>query len=267
MTFLRSWFVSGVMFIAVGAQAVPAFAQTPAIPAPASESKIATWINFGAQGGSGDLSQHLTPIIYDEAATIDVAQTYENGPLVELGGGYLFYDNFGGKFGAALSYSHTSGDGNAVIAAQIPDPLVSDPALFRAASAAANNLKHSEDALHFMLLYRRSATDKIDVTFGIGPTVFWVNQELIPTVTVTEPTRVPPFGTPSLTPVVVKGKDTAVGVNISGDVTYMVTKTFGAGVLLRYAKSTANISVEGATQSADVKAGGFQFAAGVRARF
>jgi hypothetical protein len=37
MTFLRSWFVSGVVLAAIGAQASPALAQA-AIPAPGSES-------------------------------------------------------------------------------------------------------------------------------------------------------------------------------------------------------------------------------------
>jgi hypothetical protein len=224
------------------------------------------WLNFGAQAGSGDLSQHLTPTIYDEPATIDVAQTYESGPLVDVGGGYLFYEKFGGKIGVGLSYSHTSGDGNATIAAEIPDPLVADPALFRGAAAAANGLKHSEDQVHIFAMYRYTVSPKIDVTFGLGPTFFSVKQELVTTVNVTEPTRVPPFGTPILEPVVVKGSDSAVGVNISGDLTYMVTETFGAGVLLRYAKSTAKITADG-SQSTDVRAGGFQFAVGVRARF
>lgn len=259
MTFLRSWFVSGVVLAALGTQAAPAFAQTPAIPPPGPESKISAWLNFGAQAGSGDLSQHLTPTIYDEPATIDVAQTYESGPLVDIGGGYLFH----GNFGAGLSYSHTSGDGNATIAAQIPNPLFADQ--FRAGAANANGLKHTEDQVHIFAMYRLAINPKMDVTFGLGPTFFWVNQELVSTVNVTEPTRVPPFGSPTLDAVVIKGKDTAVGVNISGDFTYMISNRFGAGVLLRYAKSTANID-DGGT-STEVRAGGFQFGVGARMRF
>jgi hypothetical protein len=259
MNFLRSWFVSGVVLTALGTQAAPAFAQTPAIPPPGPESKISAWLNFGAQAGSGDLSQHLTPTIYDEPATIDVAQTYESGPLVDVGGGYLFH----GNFGAGLSYSHTSGDGNATIAAQIPNPLFADQ--FRAAAANANGLKHTEDQVHIFAMYRLAINPKMDVTFGLGPTFFWVNQELVSTVNVTEPTRVPPFGSPTIDAVVIKGKDTAVGVNISGDFTYMISNRFGAGVLLRYAKSTANID-DGGT-STEVRAGGFQFGIGARMRF
>ena len=38
MTFLRSWFVSGVVLAALGTQTAPAFAQTPAIPLPGPET-------------------------------------------------------------------------------------------------------------------------------------------------------------------------------------------------------------------------------------
>jgi hypothetical protein len=45
----------------------------------------------------------------------------------------------------------------------------------------------------------------------------------------------------------------------------MISNRFGAGVLLRYAKSTANID-DGGT-STEVRAGGFQFGVGARMRF
>ena len=45
----------------------------------------------------------------------------------------------------------------------------------------------------------------------------------------------------------------------------MISNRFGAGVLLRYAKSTANIDDNGTTT--EVRAGGFQFGVGARIRF
>ena len=76
MTSLRSWFVSGAV-LAMAAAASPAHAQ---------DSKFTASVNFGFQAGSGDISQSLQPIIYDEAAKVDGAQSYENGPLVDVGG-------------------------------------------------------------------------------------------------------------------------------------------------------------------------------------
>ncbi len=253
MTSLRSWFVSAAALAGSMALASQAHAQAP-------EGKLTVSVNFGAQSGSHTLTQTLTPTIYDEAATINIEQKYDTGAMEDFGANYLVF----GKIGFGVAYSHASGSGDAVVAAQIPDPLITDSP--RSATSGASGLGHTEDALHLSATYRFAASPKFDVTVGIGPTIFWVNQELVSTVNVTETTDKPPFGTPVLAPVVVKGKDTAVGVNVSADATYMVTKTFGAGVLLRYAASTAKIPVANGSPT-DIDAGGFQFAVGLRVRF
>ena len=226
-----------------------------AVPVSAQDGRITASINFGVQGGSDDFTQRLTPTIYDEAASLDIAQTSESGPLFDIGGSFLAFGNIG--FG--LSYSRTSGDGTAAIAAQIPDPLFFDR--LRAASTSADGLDHSEHAVHLQVLYRFAASPKLDVSVGIGPTFFSVNQELVETVEVTET-----GATPTITPRVVEASDSPVGVNFGADITYMVNETFGAGVLLRYATGSADFSApDGTTLSLD--AGGFQFGAGLRMRF
>lgn len=226
-----------------------------ATPAAAQESRFTASVNFGAQGGSGDFTQRLTPTIYDEPASISVGQTYESGPLFDIGGNYLVF----GNIGVGVSYSHTAGDGNAVLAGEIPDQIVFDRP--RSATATAEGLDHKEDAVHLTVTYRFAASPKLDITLGIGPTFFSVKQQLVDTVTVTETA-----GGPSMTPQVVEASDSPVGINVGADVTYMVTKTFGAGVLLRYAGGSADLSTpSGASLSLD--AGGFQFGAGVRVRF
>ncbi len=53
-----------------------------ASPASAQSGRITASINFGAQVSSGDFTQHITPIIYLEPASIDIAQDYENGAAV-----------------------------------------------------------------------------------------------------------------------------------------------------------------------------------------
>jgi hypothetical protein len=262
MISLRSWFVSAAVLVGLLAS-VPAHAQGAA----QTQSTGGGWfdaerfnlhVNFGAQAGSDDFTQRFTPTIYLETATIDVAQSFESGPLFDLGGSYMVYDDFW----VGVSYSHTSGDGDAAIVGQIPDPLVSD--LFRAASATASGLDHSEDAVHLSLLYRFAVSPKLDVTVGIGPTFFSVDQEL-PVVTTSDVSE--SASGPVITPRASKGSDSAVGINISADATYMVTDMIGAGVLLRFARSTAEISVEEAPESVDVRAGGFQIAGGIRVRF
>ena len=224
-----------------------------AVPASAQSGRVTASVNFGVQGGSGDFTQRLTPSIYDEAAEIDIAQNYENGPLFDIGADVLIF----GNLGAGLSYSRTSGDGVAAVAARIPDPVFFDRP--RGASASADGLDHSEGAVHLKVFYRFAATPKIDISVGVGPTFFSVKQELIDTVDVAEPT-------PTITPRVVEVSDSPVGVNFGADVTYLVTRTVGAGVLLRYATGSADLATPGGS-SVSLDAGGFQFAAGLRVRF
>ena len=226
-----------------------------ASPVAAQEGRFTASVNFGAQGGSGEFTQHLTPTIYDEPASISIAQTYESGPLFDIGGNFLVF----GNIGVGVSYSHTAGDGNALLAGQIPDQLEFGKP--RSATATAEGLDHSEDAVHLMVTYRFAASPKLDVTLGVGPTFFSVKQQLVDTVTITETA-----GGPVMAPQVVEASDSPVGINVGADVSYMVTKSFGAGVLLRYASGSADVSTpSGASVSLD--AGGFQFGAGVRIRF
>lgn len=240
-------FRSSIAYIAIAAGVLVA------VPASAQSGRVTASINFGVQGGSGDFTQRLTPSIYDETAQIDIAQTYENGPLFDIGADVLVF----GNLGAGLSYSRTSGDGVAAVAARIPDPLFFDRP--RGAAASADGLEHSEGAVHLKVFYRFAATPKIDISVGVGPTFFSVKQQLVDTVDVAEPT-------PTITPRVVEVSDSPVGVNFGADVTYLVTRTVGAGVLLRYATGSADF-VTPSGNSVSLDAGGFQFAAGLRMRF
>ena len=215
--------------------------------------RITASINFGVQGGSGDFTQRLTPTIYDEPATIDIAQDYESGPLFDIGADVLLF----GNMGVGLHYSRTSGDGGAAVAAQVPDQLFFDRP--RAATATAEGLEHTEDAVHLQFFYRFAASPKLDVSVGVGPTFFSVKQELIDNVSVTEPG-------PTIVPQVVESSDSPVGVNFGADVTYLVTDTIGAGVMLRYATGSADFATPGGA-AVSLDAGGFQFGAGLRVRF
>jgi opacity protein-like surface antigen len=240
-------FRSCVVYLAVAAGVLAAS------PASAQSGRVTASINFGAQGGSGDFTYRQTPTIYLEPASIDIAQNYESGPLFDVGGSMTLF----GNIGVGLSYSRTSGDGVASVAAQVPDTLYFDSP--RGASASVDGLEHTENAVHLQVFYRFAVSPKLDVSVGIGPTFFSVKQQLIESVEVTEPT-------PTITPTVVKASDSPVGINVGADATYMVTKSIGAGVLLRYAGGSGDFATaNGEPVSLDV--GGFQFAVGLRVRF
>jgi opacity protein-like surface antigen len=245
MTSLRVVRVLCLAALTAVLSAVPALAQTG--------GRLTAGISFGAQTRSGDFTQRLTPTIYEETATVDIAQNYESGGLFDIGGEALIF----GDLGVGIHFTRTAGDGTAAIAARIPDRLFFDR--LRAATGVADGLDHTENAVHVQVLYRFAATPKIDVTVGLGPTFFSVKQELINSVDVIEPT-------PSITPQVVEASDSPVGVNVGADITYMVTERVGAGVLLRYAAGSADLTTPGGG-AVSLDAGGFQFAAGVRVRF
>ena len=61
-------------------------------------------------------------------------------------------------------------------------------------------------------------------------------------------------------------KDSAWGFNIGADMTYAVTPTIGVAALMRYTRGTVEFNISD-TQTADVKAGGFQIGGGVRLKF
>lgn len=256
MTSSRSCFVYAAVLVAV------AFAR----PALAQDGKITVSVNFGAQGGSGDITQTLSPTIYLEPANIDIAQTYENGPLVDIGGSYMLFGKWSGKVGVGVSYNHTSGDGTASVSAQIPDPKVYNSP--RSAAFDVNSLNHVENAVHIDALYRFAATPKIDVTVGLGPTFFSMKQDFVTDVNVAETVSPPgPYLNPTVTPITSTVSKSAVGFNLSADATYMVTKMFGAGLLIRFTHANPSLDVPNTPQAIGVRAGGFQFGVGGRVRF
>ena len=246
MISLRSYFAPAAVVCAVVVASPSAFAQ---------DGRITASINFGAQVGSGDFTQRLTPVIYDEPAQIDISQDYGSGVMFDLGGSMLLF----GNIGASASYARSGGDGPAVLAGQIPHPRFFDQ--LRAASASADGLDHTENTIHLQVLYRFAASPKIDVTVGIGPSFFTVKQALVTSVDVSES-----GAGPVLTPRANEISDSAVGFNIGADVVYMVTNRYGAGLLLRYARTSAEFDVAG-SPSVEVDAGGFQFGVGARVRF
>lgn len=264
MTSLRSWFVPAAVLVAAFASSASAQTSTQASSQNTGmvSGKLTAFVNFGFQAGSGDLSQTLSPVIYDEPASIDIAQTFESGPLVDVGAEYMLF----GKWGVGLAYNHTSGDGDASISGAIPNPLYANQP--RAVALTAAGLTHSEDAVHLDLLYRFAATPKIDVTVGVGPTFFAMKQEFVTTFAVTETSPDPgPYVNPSVTPTVTGVKKSPVGFNIGADVTYMVTDKFGAGLLLRFAHANPTLDVPNTPSGVDVRAGGFQIGGGIRYRF
>ena len=227
-----------------------------AVASPASAQ--ATWTNqgfvnanVGVQVGSQDFTVATPFEIYGEAGSVSSTMDVSGGGLFDVSGGYKVWRNLA----VGLGYSFTRGSADAAVSASVPDPLLFDQP--RQVSGTAPDLDHQEQALYLTGTWMVPVTEKVDVGLAFGPTIFFVKQEVANGVDVTEPG-------PSLNRVNVGSIDeTAVGIHLGVDVTYLVTPRIGVGGLARY--SWGAIDVENASD--DLKAGGFQIGAGVRIRF
>ena len=211
-------------------------------------------VNFGFQAGSHDLTTTSNPQIYEEPAPITTSQKVKGGALFDIGAAYRVWGN---NVLAGVSFTHTSSNADATVNASIPDPVVSDSP--RAVQTTLNDANHSENALHFDVIWMMPVANKLDLGFFAGPTIFFVKQDTVTDLTqadVVEPV-------PTLNLSFNEVSKTTVGFNAGLDVQYLVAKKWGVGALARYSWGSADI--DGASDNLTV--GGFQIAGGLRYRF
>jgi hypothetical protein len=261
-----------VMFVAIALLATMASEARAQARAPQAfqpfDGKLLVIVNLGIQVGDNDLSNHTTFDLYDETAEVQTNQTINNGFFFEIGGAYRIRPDYG----AGVAWSILSNSGPGTISGTLPHPLLFEEP--RSFSASVDDLKHTEQALHFQVLYFYPFVEKVDFTFSGGPSVFFVSQGLIRGVMFTE---IPPnFTSVTIDSVdVVELSKSGWGFNIGADVNYALTDKFhvaghlfsiGVGGLLRYTHGAVTFDLaEG--QTAKVSTGGFQIAGGVRFRF
>jgi hypothetical protein len=237
---------------------ISVFAVAASVLVPTIAAAQMTWtdkayvtITGGGQAGSHSLTVQPAFTLYDEDSTLTSTQKAGGGPFIDIGGGYKVWQNLV----LALSYSHVGGDNDAAIAAQVPDPVLFDHP--RGVTTSLSGAKHSENAVHISAVWMVPVTDKIDVGVAAGPTIFMIRQDVPSGLTVTEPG-------PTVTNVTsAKAKKTTGGFHLGVDVTYLLTKQIGAGLLARY--TFGSINLPEATDSLTV--GGFQLGVGLRYRF
>jgi hypothetical protein len=207
-------------------------------------------INVLAQPQSRDVTVSSTFTLYDEAATVTGPRKIGGGAVFDLSGGYRVWRNLA----VGIGYSHFSDSSDVTVTARIPDPLVFDQPVQQ--DLNAGSLDHSENAVHFSAVWFWPVTDKIDVAISAGPSVFNVSDQGVTGVTVQPNTSIATGVTTD------KASETGIGVNAGVDVTYLVTRKIGAGLLLRYAGSSVDLPTVDS-----LSVGGFQIGAGLRYRF
>ena len=208
-------------------------------------------VSGGVQSGSHDLSSSGSFPLYDETATFSSSNKVMGGGLFDLGGAYRVW---GKNLLAGVSFSHLSSKTEGSITGSIPDPVFFDKP--RTVSKAFPDLKHSENQVHIDAIWMMPVANKLDIALFAGPTIFAVKQDIISSLTVTEPG-------PTVTSTVTSESKTSVGFNVGVDAQYMIAKKYGVGVLARYAGGS--VTLPGAPKKLNV--GGFQIGVGGRVRF
>jgi hypothetical protein len=216
--------------------------------------KVFLNVNFGAQAPSQSLSAETTPEIYGETAIVRSSQDVGGGAFFDISGGYKLWRNLT----VGVGYTRVASKEDLIVDAQIPDSLVFDSP--RAVTTTFADAQHTQQAINLTGTWMMPVTDKIDVGFQFGPTIFLVSQDLPLDLTqsnIQEPS-------PTIVNVNLSSKDkTTVGVHFGVDVTYLVTPRYGVGVLARYAWGSADLG----DSSESVTVGGFQIGGGLRVRF
>jgi hypothetical protein len=209
--------------------------------------------NVGVQVGSHTLNSTQTFSLYDENGNISSSQKVGVGAFFDVGFGYKVWHNV--TVGAV--YSRMANESDVSLTAGVPDPVVTDHP--RQVAASASGANHTESALHLNATYMIPVTDKIDVGIFGGPSIYFVKQDLVTGLTVTEPA--PTVSSTTFT----EDSDTTVGINFGVDVTYLLDKNkkWGVGGTARYSWASANLP----SASDNLTVGGFQIGGGFRYRF
>ena len=191
--------------------------------------------------------------------TLTTAQSMDSqAPFLDLGGGI----RIAGNFGFGFAYTRLNAAGAADVTAEVPSPIYYDQP--RTATATVDDLDHVEDGYHFQAVWMLPITDKVDIIFSGGPSVFNLKQGIVTSPQITE--GAPPYSTVNMTVSQATTTGSQVGFNIGADLTYRFANNVGIGALVRYAAATVSLEPEGGEPS-DVKVGGFQIGGGLRIRF
>jgi hypothetical protein len=234
---------AGVLAIGLCAASVPAQAQM------AWTDKGFLAVDVGGQFGAKTFDTSSTFPLYEEDATLQTTQKGKSSPVLDIRGAYKVWGN-NLLVGAGISFASFKSD--VAINASIPDPAEFDQ--LRQVSLTASDAKHSETQFHISATWMMPVTDKIDLGFSAGPTIFLLSKDVVSALSVTEPG-------PSADAVITDESETSVGFHLGLDVQYMLNKRYGVGGLARYTWGSATVS------SGDVTTGGFQIGGGLRVRF
>ena len=238
--------------------AVPAAAQAPD-PGPGPLRHGFAHVNFGVQAQNQDFSERGVFPAYGEEGSFEAAHSIDGGQFFDIGGGVRVWENLS----LGLTYARRAKQTDTVdLTAGVPHLVFTDA--LRPAVGEAAGLQHHEQAVHLQAHWRIPVTEEFDVALFAGPSFFNVERDTITAIEFTEAGG--DFSSVNLTGAsVTRRRESATGVNVGLDASYMFTRYAGGGLLLRFSRASVDLPVTNGTVKIDT--GGFDVAAGVRLRF
>jgi hypothetical protein len=216
-------------------------------------------VNFGVQPQSREFTELSTPEIYGENASITVDHQVSAGGFFDFAAGYRVWRNMA----IVIGYSQFGDSETPTVAAQIPNPAFSNSP--RPASASADELSHSESAVHLQAFWMFPMTEKFEWGVFAGPSFYRIEQDFVDVPTVSEGPF--PFGTVTITSVeTLSQSERATAFTVGADGTYLITPRYGVGGFFRFSGTSVDLPVAGGG-TLSVDAGGVQFGGGLRVRF
>jgi hypothetical protein len=232
--------------------------------AEAQDQRIRVSFNAGTQAGGQTVNQEFTRTLYLEDAPVSNSFDLSGGGWFDIGGSYRITDTLW----AGVAFSSISRKVDGAIEAGLPHPFyfVGQGSLgqLRDVTGTRSDLESKETGLHFSVMYLMPLMDRLDVGIFGGVSRFGVTQDLITNIEIAEAY---PYDTADIADAdVVSVTGSAVGFNVGADFTYRLSRMFGVGGLIRFAKGSTTLEAEPG-QEVDIDAGGISAGFGIRVVF
>jgi len=240
--------------------AAEAQTRTPPRPAPSQLPAINERVFFSAgvlfQVNANDFTDTATIRRNAENGSLETSYDVNGGLAFDVSGAYLVTKSLAIGVGLTLFSTSTT----TTIDAQVPHPF-----FFNQPRSVTGEFDgdRKETAVHVQVKWLVPVSNKMLVTIFGGPSFFKVEQDIVNDFEYSESY---PFDTATFTrAVAAKQSESAIGVNVGGDVAYYFSPNVGVGGMAQYSGATVEMTLPSGT--GDVKAGGFQVGGGIRLRF
>jgi hypothetical protein len=207
--------------------------------------------NLAIQEGSRTLAVAVPADVFGSSGTLAIDDSLSGGPLVDVVAGAR-----GRRFAFGVGYSRTRVENSLDLAASTI--RISPGSFQRSVAGVTPDLVHDERAFYFSAGAIKQVTSRFDVTISAGPSFFRVRQALPDGVILAEPLGA------SIQHVSTRVvEESAIGLQASLDLNWMIRPRIGVGGLGRY--SWGRIDLPDGTSSMTI--GGVTIGGGLRVRF